>query len=386
MTDIQFLFAILGGLYLWECTCWLRRGGVAFSSWRGRRWAMQHPATMFGNQTGGFIFAPPLPPLGTMFIAYQPPFSLGPAGVLWFIANNVNPGWRPFQSGHFVPWHELKNLKRHGKKLRLDNNTLFTAPTATRAALVHQQLVDIANGHVDHRTPAIEKFLRAAFDEKSIMARQSEFATQTKTLRMMTNTLFLLLFVAAPLLIGLIGLKLVWLWLMLALAALTITSSVLFARVHRRYWPNAEDERFTHSLIIALAPATTIRAVDFVSRPLLENFHPLVAAKFFLPAATFQPYARRLLLDLRHPIQPTCPNPQPEAIATEQFFRQMLLATVEAWLTGHQIDPSKLCQPPLPADESCRAYCPRCEAQFTTAAGACADCGGVNLVAFPKAS
>jgi hypothetical protein len=44
----------------------------------------------------------------------------------------------------------------------------------------------------------------------------------------------------------------------------------------------------------------------------------------------------------------------------------------------------RLCAAPLAADESCRAYCPRCEAQFTSEDGACADCGGLAVVPFPK--
>ena len=40
--------------------------------------------------------------------------------------------------------------------------------------------------------------------------------------------------------------------------------------------------------------------------------------------------------------------------------------------------------PPAPADETSRAYCPRCLAQFTTTSGTCADCGGVPLVPFTR--
>jgi spore maturation protein SpmA len=43
-----------------------------------------------------------------------------------------------------------------------------------------------------------------------------------------------------------------------------------------------------------------------------------------------------------------------------------------------------VCRPPVPSEESSRAHCPRCEAQFTSADGRCADCGGLALVAFEK--
>lgn len=386
MNDIQFLFVILGALYLWECACWLRRGGVVCSTWLGRVWRMHHPAVMLGNQSGGFILAPPFPPLGSTLVAFQSPCSLGPDGVLWFVAGNVNPGWRPHQSACFFDWKSLADLKLHGKKLRLRGETLFSAPTTTRAQFLFQTLAQIAKLPPGQRPEAIQKFVRAAFDDNKLATRWVEFQAGTKHLRLLTNALFVLVFILAPVLIGFIGLKLVWLWLSLALVALTVSTSVLFARVHRKFWPEAADDRFTHSLIIALAPATTMRALDIASRSLLENFHPLAVAKHLLPDAAFRRFARRALLDLRHPVQPTCPNPQPEAVATEAFFRRVQLETAEAWLTENKIPSADLCKPPAPADESCRAHCPRCEAQFTTVTGTCADCGGLPLVAFPKAS
>jgi hypothetical protein len=386
MSDIQFLFVILGALYLWECACWLRRGGIACSTWLGRVWRVQHPAVMLGNQKGGFIVAPPFPPLGSTLIAFQPPFSLGLDGVLWFVASNVNPGWRAHQSARFLDWNSLADLKLRGKKLRLKDEILFSAPTTTRASFLFQTLTQIAKLSPDKRPDAIHKFVHAALDEKAVAARWATFQAETKILRLLTNALFVLVFILAPALIGFIGLKLVWLWLSVALVTLMVSTAVLFARVHRKFWPEADDDRFTHSLIIALAPATTMRALDIASRPLLENFHPLAVAKHFLPPAAFQRFARRVLLDMRHPVLPTCPNPQREAIATEAFIRRTLVEAVEAWLTGNKIAPAELCKPPAPADESCQAYCPRCEAQFTPVTGACADCGGLPLLALPKAS
>lgn len=386
MSDIQFLFAILGGLYLWECACWLQRGGVAFSSWLGRPWRIQHPAVMLGNQTGGFILAPPFPPQGSTLIAFQLPCSLGPDGVLWFVSSNVNPGWRPHQSTRFDDWKSLADLKLRGKKLRLKDKVIFSAPTTTRAHFLFQTLTQLAQLPSAQRPEAIQEFVRAAFDDKMIATRWVEFRAATKSLRLLANALFVLVFILAPALIGFIGLKLVWLWLSLALVALTVSTAVWFARTHRKFWPEAADDRFTQSLIIALAPATTMRALDIASRPLLENFHPLAVAQHFLPATAFRRFARRVVLDLRHPVQPTCPNLQPAAIATEAFFRRIQLETVEAWLAENKMTPAELCKPPPPADESCHAYCPRCEAQFTTPVGTCADCGGVPLVAFAKAS
>lgn len=386
MSDVQYLFAILGVLYFWECACWLRRGGVAFSTGTGWRWRVQHPATMLGNQTGGFVLAPPLPPLGTIFTAQQFPFSLGPEGVLLFVSPNVNPGWRPAQSSRFLTWEETAQLRVAGKKLLVQNKKIFAAPTVTFAAHLFKTLTTIATLPREQREAAIKKNLQDGFDSNQIEVLRRDFNQQIRPIRLLANALILLVFVVAPALIWLIGLKTVWLGLLIVLLGLTITTATFFARLHRKLYPVAADERFTHSLIIALAPASTMRAHDLVSRPLLENFHPLAVAKNLLASDDFNHFTRRILLDLRHPVPPTCPNSLASAVATEAFHRRHLLEAAEVWLTENKLSPDELCRPPVPTDESCRAYCPRCESQFISTSGQCADCGGLALVAFRKAS
>lgn len=386
MSDVQILFAILGALYAWECGCWLRRGGVAFTTWTGKVWRAQHPAALVGNQSGGFVGATPLPPLGEIFCAYQLPFSLGPEGVLFFVASQVNPGWRPPQSGHFLRWDQISKIRCRGKKICLDQQTLFTAPTVTLADQLRTTLVRIAGLPVDQRAAAITATLADSLNTRAMEQRLLEFRKRARSLRLLANGLFALGFVLAPLLIWGLGLSRVWLGLLIGILTLTITMATIFNRLHRHFYPAATDERFTQTLILALAPASTMRARDVASRALLENFHPLAAAKVLLPAAAFRHFASRYLRDLRNPVLPHCPHSQPEASATEAFFRRALLEVVESWLTQMQIAPAELCPPPVPADASCRAYCPRCEAQFTTAAGHCADCGGLALVSFTKVS
>lgn len=386
MSDVQFIFVVLGALYAWECACWVRRGGVVFGTWLGRCWRIQHPAVMLGNQSGGFIFAAPLPPLGEIFCAHQFPFSIGPAGVLCFVSANVNPGWRPAQNGCFLSWDEVGQLQLRGKKLQLHQKKIFGASTTTLARYIFDSLTEIAGASASAREVAIEKLLRTTLDTRQIETLRSEFDQQIRPIRWFANVLLIFMFVLAPLLVSLIGLKIIWAWLLLALAVLTVTTAWLFARIHRKFYPLASDDRFTQTLIIALAPATTLRAHDIASRPLLERFHPLAVAKVFLQPEHFRRFARRLLLDLRNPARPTCPSADPVANATEFFFRSTQLKITEAWLMENKIAPADLCQPPAPADESCRAYCPRCESQFTTADGFCADCGELPLAPFRKPS
>ncbi len=382
MTELQWLFAILAALYAWECLGWIRLGGVAFSSMTGRRWRTQHPTRAIGNHRGGFVLAMPLPPLGSLHVANQLPFSLGPEGVLFFVAMNVNPGWRPAQSGRFLTWEDVGKIRLEGKKLLLAKERIRVAATTLRASYLFQQLSTLAKLPSDQRESAIGQLLRDAMDTKGIATLVESLRMRTKHVRLLANILFVHVFVVAPVLITLVGIQATWLGLVIVMFALTLSIATLFHRAHREFYPKATDDRFTYTLTTALAVATSLRAHDIVSRPLLENFHPLAVAKVLLDETAFRSFARIIHLDLRHPALPVCPNSQPHAAATENFFRNASLEITEAWLKENGVEPDELCRAPKPLDETCRAYCPRCEEQFTTAEQPCADCGGIELVGF----
>ena len=382
MTELQWLFAILSALYAWECIGWLRRGGVAFTTWTGERWRVQHPTVAIGNHSGGFILAAPLPPLGSIFIANQLPFSLGPDGVLFFVSTNMNSGFRPVQSGRFLTWDEASQIRLDGKKLFLGKEKIYAAATTTLAIHLFTTLTTTAKHPANERESAIKQLLRDAMDVTRITEAKNDFHSRTKAIRWLTNLLFAHVFIVAPALISLIGLQATWLGLVLVLLTLTVSIATLFHRAHRKFYPDAKEERFTHTLTTALAAATSIRAADIASRPLLERFHPLAVAKVLLDEETFRPLARRLLIDLRHPMLPTCPNQQSAAMSAEKFFRNSLMEITEAWLKENKVGVEELCCAPKPLDESCRAYCPRCEAQFTSTEHRCADCGGLALATF----
>lgn len=382
MTELQWLFAILTGLYAWECLGWIRRGGVAFSSMTGRQWRIQHPTSAVGNHRGGFVFAMPFPPLGSLLIANQLPFSLGPDGALFFVSMNMNPRWRPAQSGRFLTWEDIAKLRCEGKMLLFGKEKIHATATTLLAAHFFQLLSTLATLPAEQRESAVQQLLRDAMDTERIATLVENLRAQTRRVRLLANILFVHVFIVAPVLITLIGIQATWLGLVIVMFALTFSIATLFHRVHREFYPKATDERFTHTLTTALAVATSLRAHDIASRPLLETFHPLAVANVLLEENSFRAFARNILLDLRHPMLPVCPNADPQAVTTEIFFRNSTLEITEAWLKEKGVAPDDLCRAPMPLDETCRAYCPRCEEQFTSAEHSCADCGGIAVAIF----
>ncbi len=299
------------------------------------------------------------------------------------MAHCLNPGWRPVQSARYFPFAAVKNVTVTGKAIRIDGAPFLKTGSPYLAENLAAQLRRLAGLPQGKRTAALKELLTASLDVEAIRQRLAEFNRQSSMLRLIANVLFFYLFAAAPYSIWRFGLANVWLRLVIGLLALTTTLAVLFYRGHRRLYTDAGDDRITHFCMILLSPATSIRAHDALARPLLETFHPIAVACVLLEPERFREFARRIVLEIRHPCLPVCPTDEPGPRAVEGEARTALQAAVEKFLEQQKIDIADLIRPPVPTDEACRSFCPRCNAQFTTTAGECADCGGLPLTAFP---
>ena len=97
---------------------------------------------------------------------------------------------------------------------------------------------------------------------------------------------------------------------------------------------------------------------------------------------TFRDFAREAFLALNHPLGPVGVPQEPAIREVEDHSRAVWQDAVAGFLKQNGLEPAQLLQPPPPADETCRSYCPRCLAQFTTSTGVCEDCRGLPLVPF----
>jgi hypothetical protein len=381
MSELELLFLVLAILYTWECACWMPRGSVAFRTWLGRRWRGAHPGPLLGNPRAGFVFAPPLPPLGYFVAAHQLPLSLSAQAVLAHVAVSVNPGGRPPQSGKCFRFDQIRSLEARGKRLRINNEVLLTASNPGQATRLAQELTRIWKCPPSERPRAIREWVRSQFDMKAVERLWSDCRLELKPIRMTANLLFFWLFLVAPVLIWWTGLARCWVLLVAGLLACTVMLALWFRRAHRKFYPEAEEERFNHFLITLLAPVTAIRTQDLLTRPLLAQFHPLAVAKALCPADRFEEFAAQILRETRHPALPLCPIPDPVAQAAEKQTRELLLEEIERLLKNTDLKPDRMLTAPKP-EEGCRAYCPRCLAQFTSTSGLCQDCGGLPVLPF----
>ena len=383
MSELELLLLVLVVLYAWECACWVPRGSVAFRTWLGRRWRIAHPGTLLGNQRAGFIFAPPLPPLGYFVASHQLPLSISAEAVLAHVAVSVNPGGRPPQTGKCFRFDAIRSLEARGRRVRINGEVLLAASSPGQAAQLAQDLTRIWKCPPAERPPVIQEWVRTRFEIKTVERLWSECRLELKPMRMTANLLFLWLFLGAPSLIWWTGLARCWVGLVAGLLGCTVMLALFFRRAHRKFYPPAEDERFNHFLITLLSPVTAIRTQDLLTRPLLARFHPLAVAKALCTADRFEEFAAQVLRETRHPALPLCPIADPVAQAAERQTRELLLEAIERLLKSAGLNPDRMLAPPKP-EEGCRAYCPRCLAQFTANTGLCQDCGGLPVESFEE--
>jgi hypothetical protein len=123
-----------------------------------------------------------------------------------------------------------------------------------------------------------------------------------------------------------------------------------------------------------------------LSRPLLENFHPVAVANAFCPEPEFRQIAQAAVLDFRFPPKSTKSDRSVAAEAIVRYCSDLEKKALESFLQQHGVKVDELLQAPERMDETCVSYCPRCQAQFTFADGQCSDCGGIRLVPFPAAA
>jgi hypothetical protein len=384
MTDLELLFLVFGFIYCWECVWWARRGTVGFRTWLGRRWRITTPLTWLGNQTGGVIFGHPVPPLGTLLGGHPWPLSVSPESVLAHVPPSIDPARRGSQTGAYFVFDQVREVVARGKRVLVDRQVLLNAGSPGFAAHVADFLNKLRKLDARQRSATIERFIGAAYDVKAVEERYAEFGRLVNALRFSANLLFYYCFLIIPVIVWRFGLAFTWPWLLVGLVSGTLATAVFFHRAHKRLYPALEDERFTHFLIVLLSPASAIRALDLLSRPLLEPFHPLAVAKVFCPPETWRPLAREYLRELRFPARPLCPRGEAAAQAAESYARGLAVGALETFLRQNRVKPDELLQPPQRSDSSCLSFCPRCSAQFTSKSGTCRDCGGLELIAFGR--
>jgi hypothetical protein len=288
------------------------------------------------------------------------------------------------QSAKYASWDDLQSIEIDGRKIFASGDLLLAAISTFAARHTGNLLGRLRRLPKGERITAIHKELSASLDNTKVSKRLQEYRKRVNPIRILSNFLFVYLFLVVPPLIWRFGFGVLGLCLLGGMLVQTVAIAILFRRAHKALYPDARDDRFKPFLTMLLAPPAAIRAPDVLGRHLLGSFHPLAVARIVCSPKRFRDFARQTLIDLRYPLLPVCPATESAPVETERWFRETTLAAVEKFLQQEGLKVSELVGVPQPIDPANLSYCSRCGTQFVTREGTCADCGGRPLQLFQR--
>lgn len=368
MSELQLFFAVMAAFYVWECLCLFHSYGTAWVSWRGEQFAEARAFSVGGGRWGEVAMAPALPVSGTIFLSSEFPLMISPEGI------TTRDG-----THRLVRFADRPGFACKRRQLWVNGQVFAHANSPSHARWMTARLTRIAQAPTRKRASLITEWLEQSLDATAIAARWKFFKEKDVLPSFTSGAVFALVFILAPILCWRYGLNLVWPWLLGGLSLLCLSNAILFFKAHKVLHPELSDERFAQFIMVMLFPPAGMRVRDMLSRPLLEQFHPVAVASELCPKQKFESAARRLLLELRYPR--TTATSSDEAKAVQEWFHLAFLKQFEQLLQKKGVQPESLAAPPAKTDSESRSYCPLCHAQFTRKEGECSDCG-IQLVSF----
>ena len=380
MSDGQTLLLVLALLYLYDCFLWVRKQSVAFVSPWCRRWRIASLNSSFANAGGGLLFLNPLPPFGSVFLSHLSPVSISPFGICAFNLQALPSVGRPAQTGRSLSFNEITGSSTDGAYLLVNNERFTKCATARQARAISESLDAVGVAKPSAREGLVRNYIAKQFraDEASAILKEANVAI--KQIRTACSILFLFLFVATPILVSILGLITLLIPVAIVMVVLAVDISIMFYGAHKKFYPLESQERIENVIKMILCPPVAIRATDLLTKHLLSEYSPVVVATL-LSGPNANKFVRGFILDLQHPLKHEVSDDAAEIVtwaAGEQLQRCL------AHLKRSGYAKSKVLLAPPASDEDSISYCPRCGCQFVVSSGACPDCPGVELVAFPK--
>lgn len=364
MSALEELYLVLAAIYLADCLVWVRTQASVFTK-RWKRYRRADGGALWGNAQAGLNLGWPLPPLGCIFVAEPLPCALAPEGLCALDTRRV------------LDWEAARALECVGRELRVDGACWVRTSSSRSAARLWSELRRLAALEPAARARALAEFAAARFDERAIPARFERMRPERARLLPWNNALFLYAFVVLPLVVSNVGLVPTLLATASGLVLLQLAAVVSFARAASRLYPGESGENRAAWIGIALSPPGAMRSADLLSRDWLADFDPLAVAALLLPRAEFEREAALRLRRVRHDV--LAQDASAAAQAVLGAWRELELRLLEAALRRAGLDPEVLDAPPQALGEDCLSYCPRCQAQYLHAEGACEPCSGVVL-------
>lgn len=375
LTDIQWIFIVLGLIYVAQCVVWIRPRVVALVIRRGNGDSSVANA-LIGNEAGWFHWGGWSPSHATLIV--EPlPVSMSADGIVVFVADAPMCPDRPYQTGQFFAWSALRFAQAVDREIRAGQRTITTLSSPARAQMAAEKFASIANQAEELRGETIEIWRSTFFDSVAIQTRLDQWRRQTRWVCRASWTLLFWIFgvggilylnalpitvdanlVASYLIVG----WLIW-W----------TSAAITMIAHKRLYPGRKTSRLKTLLLCLISPAVPLRAADMLARDLLDIVNPSTVASVVDSDERFFKTAAAIYRDFHYPMLPDAPeNADENVLAILKFDRdarwRLMPAPVQTNMENSTVN--------FENDPDVKSYCPRCLESFAIVDACCESCGG----------
>lgn len=292
---------------------------------------------------------------------------------LWIVTAKLDRSWAILRPSLLVLLHFGDHRLVDGTEICDGRNTISKAisePGALELAEFIRKLTSLSR---EERARIIRRKLRQSLNTTAAVQRFRRFNRLLYWPDWEARQLLFTLLVLLPASIWIAGWRRAWI-MALACILFSIRQIFVFVQVHRVFQKNSTSARRSRVLALALAPPATIRVRDFLSRELLERFHPLAVARAVCSEEDSRQFTSIEFRKLKFPAafeksDTRCP--------VESWIREEWLKAVQDWAGTEFVDFRLLLQAPERQHPASQSYCPRCLQEYTQSGGECPDCPGV---------
>ncbi len=366
MNEVLSLFPVLFFVYVLQCIAAAHTGTVVFLvNFRSQGRLVQRFWQFSLSRYRLFLVNPFFPSSTPVYVCGFPfIFATGPAGevrgLTSVVSTSAGSSLASFDFDYPGPFESFS------KDLLCGDSLVAKLHSEGVAARLAAFLEKLRSTPPPKRRALIDRELERMLALDEIRRRLKLLADSTVYLDSLCTSLFLFLFLLAPVAVYKLGLARIFLGLLPALLFFCLATLWAFHRARRRLYPKRRDLGSQHFFTIALSPFAAIRAIDHLTAGLLEDFHPIAVALALLPKKDFLKFAEA---ELR----------RAKFITRDTIWEE----SIRGFLTAQGFDPQSLLRAPASEDNRSRTYCPACLTQYVFEQGACMDCGGIPLEPLP---
>lgn len=365
MNEVISLFPILFLVYVLQCIVAAPPNATIFVVGSNLRGHLLRHFWRVGQSGHRLFLLNPLRPLLAALQVEPPPFVVryGTSGEFEGV-EFVSPA---AHNGKVLRFDSHQEIGREGKDLLVSREVFVSFASEEAAARTAAILSRVQGVRAGDRSRLMKQAFDKMFSRKSLEVRLEQSASATVLLGTVCLSLFLFVFLLAPVFTYVFGLSRIWLLSASYLVILCGLTVYLFRRARRKLYPGKADDLFQQTVTIALSPFAAMRANHLTLKDTVGAFHPVAVAQRILPEKEFLVFAREQLRRAKF-----------------RYHDTLLEDCIKKLLDHGKTDVQSMLRAPEPDSVHSRSFCPVCLTQYVITAGACGECDGVALQPFAK--